>query len=159
MRTGAREQLDGPKIRMVGVRGFEPPTPCSQSRCATGLRHTPNPAEIISFRRFAAPHVSRCSFAREELANTRGRAKCWGKRLSTTPPSWPRRTVSMASARNRRLRYARRGVSQGLRRRTTIVSPTSIVMRSSPISTGPAYVVRVPAMISSRLALGRTMWE
>src|SRR5205823_807942 len=27
--------------RMVGVRGFEPPAPCSQSRCATGLRHTP----------------------------------------------------------------------------------------------------------------------
>ncbi len=27
--------------RVVGVRGFEPPTPCSQSRCATGLRHTP----------------------------------------------------------------------------------------------------------------------
>ena len=28
-------------IGMVGVRGFEPPTPCSQSRCATRLRHTP----------------------------------------------------------------------------------------------------------------------
>ena len=27
---------------MVGVQGFEPWTPCSQSRCATGLRHTPN---------------------------------------------------------------------------------------------------------------------
>src|SRR5574342_4224 len=26
---------------LVGVRGFEPPTPCSQSRCATELRHTP----------------------------------------------------------------------------------------------------------------------
>src|SRR3990172_6536747 len=26
---------------MVGVRGFEPPTPCSKSRCATELRHTP----------------------------------------------------------------------------------------------------------------------
>src|SRR4029079_12093818 len=26
---------------MVGVRGFEPPAPCSQSRCATGLRYTP----------------------------------------------------------------------------------------------------------------------
>src|SRR5262249_33115375 len=26
---------------MVGVRGFEPPAPCSQSRCATRLRHTP----------------------------------------------------------------------------------------------------------------------
>ena len=26
---------------MVGVRGFEPLTLCSQSRCATRLRHTP----------------------------------------------------------------------------------------------------------------------
>src|SRR4030095_17104246 len=26
---------------VVGVRGFEPPAPCSQSRCATALRHTP----------------------------------------------------------------------------------------------------------------------
>ena len=25
----------------IGVRGFEPPTTCSQGRCATGLRHTP----------------------------------------------------------------------------------------------------------------------
>src|SRR5262249_14898848 len=36
-------------IEMVGVRGFEPPTPCSQSRCATGLRHTPNSPEIVPF--------------------------------------------------------------------------------------------------------------
>src|SRR2546428_11076269 len=28
-------------MELVGVRGFEPPTPCSQSRCATRLRHTP----------------------------------------------------------------------------------------------------------------------
>lgn len=26
---------------MVGARGFEPPTSCSQSRCATRLRHAP----------------------------------------------------------------------------------------------------------------------
>ncbi len=26
---------------LVGVQGFEPWTPCSQSRCATGLRYTP----------------------------------------------------------------------------------------------------------------------
>ena len=26
---------------MVGAEGFEPPTPCSQSRCATRLRHAP----------------------------------------------------------------------------------------------------------------------
>ena len=28
-------------FRLVGARGFEPPTPCSQSRCATRLRHAP----------------------------------------------------------------------------------------------------------------------
>ena len=28
--------------KMVGVEGFEPPTFCSQSRRATGLRYTPN---------------------------------------------------------------------------------------------------------------------
>lgn len=27
---------------MVGAEGFEPPTLCSQSRCATGLRYAPN---------------------------------------------------------------------------------------------------------------------
>jgi hypothetical protein len=26
---------------MVGAGGFEPPTPCSQSKCATKLRHAP----------------------------------------------------------------------------------------------------------------------
>ena len=26
---------------LVGAEGFEPPTPCSQSRCATRLRHAP----------------------------------------------------------------------------------------------------------------------
>jgi len=33
-------------ILLVGARGFEPPTPCSQSRCATRLRHAPNMLEI-----------------------------------------------------------------------------------------------------------------
>src|SRR5207253_9290982 len=30
-----------PSCKLVGARGFEPPTPCSQSRCATRLRYTP----------------------------------------------------------------------------------------------------------------------
>ena len=34
-------QLAPCRIRMVGAAGFEPATPCSQSRCATGLRHAP----------------------------------------------------------------------------------------------------------------------
>ena len=33
-------------FELVGVQGFEPWTPCSQSRCATGLRYTPK-TEII----------------------------------------------------------------------------------------------------------------
>jgi hypothetical protein len=32
--------------RLVGARGFEPPTPCSQSRCATRLRHAPMQREF-----------------------------------------------------------------------------------------------------------------
>ncbi len=31
----------GALFNFIGVRGFEPPTPCSQSKCAARLRHTP----------------------------------------------------------------------------------------------------------------------
>ena len=34
--------------KLVGEEGFEPPTHCSQSSCATRLRYTPNLAESIS---------------------------------------------------------------------------------------------------------------
>jgi hypothetical protein len=34
-----------PRREVVGTGGFEPPTPCSQSRCATKLRHVPPPGE------------------------------------------------------------------------------------------------------------------
>ncbi len=30
-----------PLIELVGARGFEPPTPASRTRCATGLRYAP----------------------------------------------------------------------------------------------------------------------
>ncbi len=36
-------------LSMVGVAGFEPAAPCSQSRCATRLRHTPKSAQSLSF--------------------------------------------------------------------------------------------------------------
>jgi cyclohexane-1-carbonyl-CoA dehydrogenase len=45
---------------MVGVRGFEPPTPCSRSRCATRLRYTPISglgAENKGFLSFGADFV------------------------------------------------------------------------------------------------------
>src|SRR5262249_46546372 len=44
--AGGRARAAPASRGMVGVRGFEPPTPCSQSRCATGLRHTPEPWRV-----------------------------------------------------------------------------------------------------------------
>ena len=34
-------------LYLVGMRGFEPPTPSSRTKCATGLRYIPNVAGII----------------------------------------------------------------------------------------------------------------
>ena len=36
----------GPLSPAVGARGFEPPTPCSQSRCAARLRHAPSETAV-----------------------------------------------------------------------------------------------------------------
>src|SRR5215470_9398202 len=40
-------------VNPIGTGGFEPPTPCSQSRCATRLRHVPRPGGVYQ-RRSAA---------------------------------------------------------------------------------------------------------
>ena len=37
------EVMAGRDAMLVGAEGFEPPTSCSQSRCATRLRHAPQP--------------------------------------------------------------------------------------------------------------------
>ena len=37
---------------VVGARGFEPPTLCSQSRCATRLRYTPRTSAGLRYKRF-----------------------------------------------------------------------------------------------------------
>jgi integrase len=40
--SGSRKRRSAKtKVQGVGVAGFEPATPCSQSRCATRLRYTP----------------------------------------------------------------------------------------------------------------------
>ena len=56
---------------MVGVRGFEPPTPCSQSRCATGLRHTPNSREYYHF----TPSVDLLFRRYQSVANASSKAR------------------------------------------------------------------------------------
>ena|SRR5262252_5756342 len=52
--------------KLVGARGFEPPTPCSQSRCATGLRHAPMKlgGESAGNDRRAFPRASNAGAAR-----------------------------------------------------------------------------------------------
>src|SRR5262245_40627674 len=57
-------------VEVVGVRGFEPPTPCSQSRCATGLRHTPNPPEILPCARRGCSRAQRVQFLDKLLGAT-----------------------------------------------------------------------------------------
>ena len=56
---GSNHNYKNYPIVMVGARGFEPPTPCSQSRCATGLRHAPKKARstfyIINSRLTRSP--------------------------------------------------------------------------------------------------------
>jgi hypothetical protein len=36
--------------KVVGARGFEPPTPCAQGRCATRLRYAPTPHDTVTLR-------------------------------------------------------------------------------------------------------------
>jgi hypothetical protein len=42
------KRLSSNKLIMVGAEGFEPPTLCSQSRCATRLRYAPTTPSIVS---------------------------------------------------------------------------------------------------------------
>ncbi len=42
LRHGSLRFTQRSKRRLVGARGFEPPTSCSQSRRATRLRHAPS---------------------------------------------------------------------------------------------------------------------
>ena len=54
---------------IVGLAGFEPATPCSQSRCATKLRHS--------------PEADWCEAPLCQLAGTKGKSSLSGKQLVT----------------------------------------------------------------------------
>ena len=53
--------------RMVGVRGFEPPTPASRTQCATRLSYTP----------MCQPSAASCSRQFPQHEKTRGKAALW----------------------------------------------------------------------------------
>src|SRR5215471_651393 len=54
----------------VGARGFEPPTPCSQSRCATRLRYAPRNRQVLTISPRGARRL--LAFARQCSAALRG---------------------------------------------------------------------------------------
>src|SRR5437867_1974881 len=95
---------------MVGVRGFEPPAPCSQSRCATGLRHTP-PARGTRVR------LRSISFAQQRLGGARGARAVADAlllmiaQLAERPAEWrieEHRVVAETDVAGARLRWQRR---------------------------------------------------
>ena len=64
----------GQYIRLVGVEGFEPPTLCSQSRCATRLRYTPT---RVPAWRLDANEAAYCRNLRPRCQTERaGRSPC-----------------------------------------------------------------------------------
>ena len=70
--------------KMVGVEGFEPPTPCSQSRCATRLRYTP-----IGTSRHSPPAQTVSGETRPKTAHTGWReAGTIRTALRTVNPMW-----------------------------------------------------------------------
>ncbi len=54
-------------LKLVGAQGFEPWTPCSQSRCATRLRHTPIIFSFVSYVVRYGVHSRRDSVTRQHL--------------------------------------------------------------------------------------------
>ena len=43
-------EVSSGEVQLVGARGFEPPTPCAQGRCATRLRYTPTGSPLTLYK-------------------------------------------------------------------------------------------------------------
>ena len=67
-------------VLLVGAAGFEPATLCSQSRCATRLRHAPTERRIL-----AAPSIcaTKCGGSRQKSQQKQG---CQHLRYRALPP-------------------------------------------------------------------------
>ena len=83
--------------KMVGARGFEPPTPCSRSRCATRLRYAPTVTGQVAggggdCKRLAADG------GEKSPCRVRG-SRMWGARRDPRPPDPARRRQAQTFAR------------------------------------------------------------
>ena len=76
--------------KMVGVEGFEPPTPCSQSRCATRLRYTPRLRTIAEDRGEISARRSPHDLSREG-GNIRGDLSGVNGRIAANSAPWRER--------------------------------------------------------------------
>ena len=102
-RCAGRNGLDAVgDFRMVGAEGFEPPTLCSQSRCATRLRYAPTLRAGIAERHATIPAVTivsqprpgtRSRFAHSAAASPLVHSRCASHSAATTS-----RTTGAASS-------------------------------------------------------------
>mgnify|MGYP007017346089 CR=1 FL=1 len=67
---------------MVGTGGFEPPTPCTPSMCATRLRHAPGMGSLPRNRRGRLDAGSRPSTRSREAALSPGHLVAWDASLN-----------------------------------------------------------------------------
>ena len=73
---------------MVGVEGFEPPTPCSQSRCATRLRYTPMTVTRPGQHRATRLHSGAAPGAALDPKTQSQAGAAQGRRIYALPPLW-----------------------------------------------------------------------
>ncbi len=100
---------------LVGARGFEPPTPCAQGRCATRLRYTPTPRPLRRVKdrpfrtkgeyMFRAAGVSTCSPPPRPTSRER---KVRSPRVNRPP-----RPLSSRRSQRRSRKPTRHGVVRG----------------------------------------------
>ncbi len=127
---GVPRTTDGERLEsqvfdlLVGAEGFEPPTLCSQSRCATRLRHAPNhrPPRVRRSR-----HPSRSA----QSAQTPG-ARAAGQNKAAPPQARGPSRAAGGRERATRAGYARRQVvlPPGLSSTITPAAASSSRMRS-----------------------------
>ena len=132
-------------LRVIGkigrVRGFEPPTPCSQSRCATGLRHTPK----IPVRVYARPREPFKAPGRAIEGGFDGLAPSHGLGGSPGPsPRAPTRRTWLRAADGRNGFYPKPPVPRGASRMTPSTTPSAVASRPSGAQSATTERKRAP---------------
>src|SRR3954451_9919623 len=101
MGPGVRDVL---RHHLVGVAGFEPTAPRSQSGCATKLRHTPWPPESRCLAAATAPGVARGISESDARRRLRAQLTSCGsaEALEATGSGWTARAIPAAATHTSR---------------------------------------------------------